>query len=420
VVVVVVLTMGGGDDEPATTGGGDTTTTGGQPAEATRRPDLPPTATPAAQTWVIVSAANLPRGWVIQPDDLDVELWPISRAIQESAYLVPEQYYADDNLISDAEKAALFASDASPTYQRTRQEIPRWQPVLQSMVSANLWEGSPNSAYEAYGSHTSAILPQGYVAMTIPIDILAGVGYAIGDGDRVDVIGSFLYVDVDEEFQSIEPLKISLVTITAEGGITIQEGIEGRLEQGSALGQPVLLGPLEDQRPRLVTQRTIQNALVIHVGEFEPETGQFLGEPEAAPTEAVVVVASSEDPTGGGSGEAAPLPTPEPPRPSIITLGVTPQEAVALAWLVEAQVPYTLTIRSAEDREALEEGTDSVTLEYMAQRYEIERPPKLEYALEPRITEIRSINALLRDESLISFIDATSGRRGSGASSGGQ
>jgi Flp pilus assembly protein CpaB len=385
--------MGGGGG-----GGGDPGGEGGADAvdlEATRQP------TPIPLTYVVLAEQNLPRGFRIREDSITIKPWPIESGIQENAFVVPSEYYEDGRLdqeeINDYLNPEL--NENSPIGMVTRTRVARWQPILTSMVVEDL-----AAAADDVGSQTSAILPSGYVAIAVPIDMLGGVAYALADGDRVDVALSFLFVDVDETFQSIEPNIQSLVTISPEG-IAIQQGVIGRFEASSILGVPVIIEPTEYQRPRLVTQRTIENALVVHVGEY-PNGGDFLGveEEETAPP------AEGEAPVEEEVEEGTPVPTPVPPRPRVVTLGVSPQDAVALIWAMEAQTPITLMLRSAKDKDVTTETTQAVSLGYMVSNYSIERPPRLDYALEPRITEVRSVNAMLQHWEELWVKDITSGR----------
>jgi hypothetical protein len=82
-------------------------------------------------------------------------------------------------------------------------------------------------------------------------------------------------------------------------------------------------------------------------------------------------------------------PTPTPPRPDIITLGVTPQEAVVITYLIEARIPVTLALRSARDTG--EVATDEVTLDYIMSTYGIDLPPRTDYTIEPAIRSIRQL-----------------------------
>ena len=88
-----------------------------------------------------------------------------------------------------------------------------------------------------------------------------------------------MFVDVDLVFQTLVPNNITLFDNSGES-LTLLQTIAGRPDQ-TAFG-PAIIGPSEQQRPRLVTQRTIQDAIVIHVGDF-PVGGQFIGE-KATPT----------------------------------------------------------------------------------------------------------------------------------------
>ena len=127
---------------------------------------------------------------------------------------------------------------------------------------------------------------------------------------------------------------------------------------------------------------TIQDALIIHMGNF-PIDGRFIGVP---PTPTPVPVEGEE----GGNGTPPP-PTPTPPRPDIVTIGVTPQEAVVLTWFIEAKVPVTLALRSASDTARV--ATSEVTLDYLMTQYGISLPGKRPFTIEPAIRSIRQLVA---------------------------
>lgn len=310
-----------------------------------------PTATPIIFVDLVVAVQELPRGIVIPPNAVALRPWP-----QDAAPL---------NGITSLEDVIGM---------RARTDIFREQPILSNMVVEDL------TGAAHVGSDAAAVLPEGLRAVSIPVDRLTSIAYAPQDGDRVDLIVSMLFVDVDEAFQSIVPNQLTLFQVAEDGTITFQEGIEGRLDSTS-LG-PVVVSPSERQRPRLVTQMTIQDALIIHMGNFPPD-GRFIGVP---PTPTPVPVEGEE----GGAGTPPP-PTPTPPRPDIVTLGVTPQEAVVLTWLIEARVPVTLALRSASDTARV--GTSEVTLDYLMAQYGISLPGKRPFAIEPAITSIRQLLA---------------------------
>ena len=83
--------------------------------------------------------------------------------------------------------------------------------------------------------------------------------------------------------------------------------------------------------------------------------------------------------------EAPPTVTPTPTVPDIITLGITPQDAVVLTWALNSAVDINLALRSARDVPQV--PTTSVTLQYMIETYNITVPPRLPYSLEPSIRE---------------------------------
>ncbi len=355
VVVVVLPQLQGGGGAPVATQAAGQTTNG-----TVQQPDisvtLEPTFTPEPRVELVIAVQEISRGQVIPPNAVALREWPASA----------QPFSAITNL-----------EDVVGTIART--DIFREQPILTNMVVDNLTD------LARVGSDAAAVLPSGLVAVAIPIDRLTSVGYAIQDGDRVDLIISLLYVDVDEEFQSRIPSEITLFTINPEDQtITLLEPVEGRPDSSAAFSPArVIVGPSEQQRPRLVTQMTIQDALIVHVGTF-PLDGRFIGVPPTPTPPPVEAETAAE-------GDATPIPTPTPARPDIVTLAVTPQEAVVITYLVEARVPITLALRSATDTARV--PTDDVTLEYIMGTYGIALPPRLPYSIEPAIRSIRQLIA---------------------------
>ncbi len=320
-----------------------------------------PTPTPMQFIEVVIAVQDLPRGFRI-PAEGAVALRPW-----------PE--------VSTPVNAIFNLDDVIGKIPRTR--ISREQPILTTMITDDF------QSLDEVGSDAAAILPRGLIAISLPIDRRTSVAYAIQPGDRVDVLFSMLFVDVDDAFQTIAPNNITLFQITDEG-ITFTNTIQGRPDN-TPLG-PAIIGPSERQRPRLVTQRTIQNALVLHVGEFPLDGRLFLGE-EATPT------AVPQQQEGGGQG--TPVPTSTPPLPDIVTLGVTPQDAVVLAWTMEARLPVTLALRSAGDTAVV--NTQSVNMDYIIEAFRLDPPAKRSYTIEPAIRSIRQL--LNAEEVLLSFFD---------------
>ena len=316
---------------------------------------------------IVIAVQELPRGIVIPEDGVALRPWP-------------KDSLPRDNIDNVREVVGRIA----------RTDIAREAPILSSQLVDNI------SQIASAGSDAAAVLPNGLVAVAMPIDRLTNVAHAPMSGDTVDIIISFLFVDVDDEFQTRLPNKITLTVLKQDGTLEFQSGIEGRIEPSGDFPFPIVVGPSETQRPRLVTQRTIQNALVIHVGTFPPD-GDFLNRrptPLPPPT---------YDPARGGP---TPLPTPTftplPPK-DIITLAMEPQEAVALVWAVESRLPITLALRSARDRNAPPTSTNAVSLEYMISEYRVPQPASLPYALEPAIRSIRRL--ILAEELTLGTLD---------------
>jgi pilus assembly protein CpaB len=132
--------------------------------------------------------------------------------------------------------------------------------------------------------------------------------------------------------------------------------------------------PTEPQRPRLVSQRLISNATVLQVGSFPTL------EEENAPEVAVVQPEAQADQTQQAAAQAA-----APRPPDIITLIVTPQEALALNYAIRTGADLTFTLRAPEDSSPTE--TVSVTLQYLVQNYNITVPTRLPYGPSQRLEE---------------------------------
>jgi hypothetical protein len=147
----------------------------------------------------------------------------------------------------------------------------------------------------------------------------------------------------------------------------------------------ILVIPSEEQRPRLVTQRTVKDARVIWVGEFPLDGRMFRAAPTPTP-----IVTVDPNATEAAAADAPPTDTPPPPRPEIITLGVTPQDAVVLTYMAEAGLPMTFALRSARAVGLPE--TSSVTLDYIMTTYAIQLPDRFNFAIEPAIRSIRQLS----------------------------
>jgi hypothetical protein len=157
-------------------------------------------------------------------------------------------------------------------------------------------------------------------------------------------------LDLDAEFQSRLPNNMVVIE-----GQNSMEMTFGRREDGPTGGQVIAI-PSEAQRSRLVAQLTLQNLLVLGVGNWESEE-----ELQPAPT---------ATPGGRTQGEES-----GPQRPNVVTLALSAQDALVLKYVQEAGASMTLVLRRSGDEGQVE--TQAVTLQYLLERFRIEAPPKL-------------------------------------------
>lgn len=227
------------------------------------------------------------------------------------------------------------------------------------------------------GSPWALSITKGMVAVSVPVNRLSSVSYAPRPGDRVDVIVTLLLVDLDTEFQTVLPDLTGMVTGSGppdpETGthdplvVSVEPNTVGRVEIDPILGQAIYLLPSEPQRPRMVSQRLLQDVMVLQMGNF-PVTG---GLQQPAQTEEAAAAAPEEQ------AQQAVVP------PDVVTLIVSPQDAVTLNYLIFSGAQLTLALRRTND----DTRTDisPVTLQYLMGTYNIPQPVKLPYGINPRI-----------------------------------
>jgi len=149
----------------------------------------------------------------------------------------------------------------------------------------------------------------------------------------------------------------------------------GRAELDPTLNQVIYFVPSEEQRPRLVSQMILQDIQVLHVGTF-PLAG------ESSSSDTQDSTATQAAPSGGG-------PTPVPQavqKPYMITLIVSPQDAVSITYLLNSGTKLTFALRAPDDTSRAE--TEAATLQYLLSQYAIPVPAKLPYAIEPRMDKL--------------------------------
>ena len=324
-------------------------------------------AAPADTTFIVIALQDISRGSQIPADAVGTSPYPrdmvVETMIERDTALVVGRY--------------------------ARQAIPRGAPITSGMITRQTGDLLPT------GSDASIAIPPGFTAITVPMNRLTGVGYALRDGDRVDVLISMLLVDLNPDFQTLLPDE-SLILLGPGGelltGMICQElkvgdrGPEcinpepppaGRVLYEEETGVPIFAQPSEPQRPRLITQRLIQNATVLRVGSFTYQGQQSVTVAPAQPT--------TTEPVEGQTTTTTVAAQAVPP-PDIITLIVTPQDALALNWALCSGAHLTFTLRAPGDGGVSD--TLSVTLQYLVQNYNITVPTRLPYGLMPRLDAI--------------------------------
>jgi pilus assembly protein CpaB len=289
-------------------------------------------------------------------------------------------------IVADAVVSAPFPADSVVETMLTDRGLP---------ITENMLTQQPGDLLGT-GSEAAIAIPRGLTAIAVPITRLSSVAYALRPGDKVDVLATFLLIDLDQDFQTRLPNDTLAMLGTQGENLTAfvcteikagERGPEcvnpapppfGKLVSEEVSEQPLYVKPQEPQRPRMVTQRLIAYATVLHVGTFALEAEEELA---ALP---VTTAEGTAPPTTTGQGQAV-TPTTTIVRPDIVTLIVSPQDALALNWAVKSGVDLVLTLRAPGDTSA--DVTTSVTLQYLLDNYNITVPTRLPVGVEPRVDD---------------------------------
>ena len=274
---------------------------------------------------------------------------PIARGGEFPAGSLGRQEFPINNVPPNA-----IVSESETIGKIAKIEIAQGQIILRDFLQDRALGSTGEAAFE---------IPNGRVMVAYPIDRQSSAAYAIQSGDFVDVLITASFVDIDPEFQTILPNKFSFIQTTVtpvdEGDDIVSVAIGPSSDKGRLAIEneqfPGFEFPSEGQRPRRVAQLTVQSAKVIKVGPWIEE----------APPQ----------PTQEGQ------PPPPPPPPNIISLAVTPQDALVLLWARQTQARTELALRAAGDENA-NHSTEAVTLQYMLTRFSIAVPPKLEFGID--------------------------------------
>ncbi len=359
---------------------------GGTPATAKTTPVVPPTAQ-VEVVKVVVVTQKVARGQVFDASVLN--MIPIQR-----------QLYID----------TMFTKVDDVVGKRAKFDLDTGIPLTQNMVTDTA------AGLSTSGSDWALMVPKGMVSISIPISRLSSISFAPQRGDHVNLIVTMLFVELDPDFQTSLPDYTGNV-LTPGGNLLLgpnyDKGAEvstaslvsndtlkalaAQVSSGSSplgrgytdptFNQTMYLLPSEAQRPRLVSQTLIQNITVLQVGDFEKKSAEQAQAEEAKSASATTTPNPNAPANAAGpSNQPTPTPTAPPPAPDVITLIVTPQDAVTLNYLLYSGAQITLVGRGANDDSRVQ--TEAVTLQFLLDQYNIPIPVKLPYGMEPRVDEI--------------------------------
>jgi hypothetical protein len=225
---------------------------------------------------------------------------------------------------------------------------------------------------------------------------LTGVAYGVSEGDYVDIMVTFFFRQIDEEFQTYLP---------NDAAFYLEEQIEAIEESGSGdplaiFTEPVIffispigrfeelptgdlahIGPNdEDLSPRPVpVTMIIQNARVVQVGQYRLPANPA----EQVPTPTPEPVAEGE-PTPTPSPAQIPTATPLPP--DVVVVALQPQQQLLLRYAVEVNAQVYFALRGVNDGQLY--SVENMTLDFLLERFNVEVPPNLGYSVEGPIRRV--------------------------------
>lgn len=308
-------------------------------------------ATPTpADVQVYIASQDIPQGEAITEDRLGTRTLP--------------QTAVTEDMFTLAEKNALLTKIAK-------------YPLDNGMFITDSVVANPGESLETGGPQWASVIPVGMNAIAVPTSRLASVAFGVQDGAHVNITACMLMVDVDPSYQTVLPNHVGIVIAPANIKPSEMPGIslglatsasdspsQGRAEVEPAFQQGIYVIPSEPQRPRLVCQMILQDVQVLKLGTFDYRPQQQAAE-------------QTNDPAAQQQTSVDQQP------PDIITLVVSPQDAVTLTYMIYANIPLNLTLRRSGD--ISRQATEAATLQFLLSQYNIPVPVKLAYGLIPRV-----------------------------------
>jgi Flp pilus assembly protein CpaB len=215
----------------------------------------------------------------------------------------------------------------------------------------------------------SSLVPNGWLAMPVPMNRLSSIGYALQPGDSVDIMLSFVLLQMDEQFQTLlQNSAAFVVQLRDDEGDIIRVVFLldpfGRFEQ-LPNNDIAHVYPQEDQRPIAVSM-VVQGARVIQVGPWTESPAA------AAPTPTPDPDADTPEP-----GADQPVATPDPP--DVLLVALPPQQALVVKWAVDSESIIQFALRGVNDGQAY--AVENVHLDYLLQRFNFDIPPDFTYTV---------------------------------------
>ncbi len=304
---------------------------------------------------VVVSLQTVPRGWQFTQDELVIDM------------RVPGD--VGPNVITNIE-------DAVGLYART--DIYQGATLTRDLLAVDITQ----IGLQDFGP--ASLIPPGFIAAAVPMNRLSGVAYALAEGDFVDIMVTFFFYQIDEEFQTY--LQNSAVFFLEEiiqaeegSGQTQPEVVPelividqfGRFER-LPNGDIAHVGPSELQRPVPISM-VLQNARVIQVGTFSPADVPQPPTPTPAP----------DEPTPEPTFPDAPT-IPEPPDTLLVAL--SPQQQLLLKYAVESNANISFALRGVNDSQLY--AIENVDVDYFLRRFGIEEPRNFGFSVDKLIVTV--------------------------------
>lgn len=315
--------------------------TGGTPGAGEEGVVTPAPVSPSDFITVVVSLQTVPRGWQMTEAELTTDLRLSSEV--------------GANVITDTAQAiGLYA----------RTDIYQGETLTQdALVKDPRLIGRNN-----YGP--SSLIPPGWIAASVPMDRLNSVAYGLAEGDSADIMMTFAFVKVDEEFQTLLQNSATFILEVPNEEGELQRSVivldpYGRFEQ-LPTGDIAHIYPSENQRP-LPVSIVLQNAKVIQVGPWTP--------PAAISTPTPTPEAGAPTPTPGG------FPTPTAQPADVIVIALPPQQQLFLKYAVENSANIDFALRGSGDGQLY--NVQGIDINYILQRFNIEIPPNGQFIISP-------------------------------------